>query len=123
MQINASFLDILLIATRDSDTPYPIRCYSCGEDIEAGTDGGTEAGDADRLMAALRACGSHMHGSGPCASGNLDLSPVASLSERGQRRREDAGFAARVAARLWPADGSSREWRAKSPTAKSAKRH
>lgn len=90
MQINADFLDMLLIATRDSDTPYPIRCYSCGEDIEADTDGGTEAGDADRLMAALSVCGSHVHGSERCAPGNLDLSPVASLSERGQRRREDA---------------------------------
>ena len=44
MQINADFLDMLLIATRDSDTTYPIHCYSCREDIEADTDGGTEAG-------------------------------------------------------------------------------
>ena len=61
-------------------------------------------------MAALRVCGSHMHGNDGCAPDNLDLSPAASLSERGQRRREDASLADRVAARLGAADGSSREW-------------
>ena len=109
MQIDADFLDMLLIATRDSDIPHPIHCYSCREDIEADTDGGTEADYADRLMAVLRACGAQ-HGSGPCAPGNLDPPPAASLSERGRRRREDARLAARVAARLGAADGSSREW-------------
>lgn len=123
MQIDADFLDMLLIATRDSDIPHPIHCYSCREDIEADMDGGTEVGDADRLMAVLRACGAHMQGSGPCAPGNLDLPPAASLSERGQRRREDAGLAARVAARLGRRTGAAASGRAKSPTANFAKRH
>lgn len=110
MNIDADFLDMLLVATRDGGHPYPLRCYACGEDVEADTNGGTQDGDADRLMAALRACGSRVHGNAPCVPGNIELSPAASLSERGKRRREDASLAARVAARLWPADGSSREW-------------
>lgn len=100
MKISRDFLDMLLVATRDCDAPYTIRCYRCGEDIKADAGDGARGGDADRLMAALRACVSHVHGSDRCAPGDLDPSPAASLSERGKRRREDAGLAARIAARI-----------------------
>lgn len=96
MKISADFPETLLVATRGCDARYPIRCYRCGEDIETDADNGARDGDADRLMAALRACVSHVHGSDRCAPGDLDLSPAASLSERGKRLREDAGLAARI---------------------------